>query len=256
VIRPDIDWFDSFDLPGVREQLDSLGDQLLSIEVINPIQVFAWDMEHGLLSCDRLLMGFPTGNQQSFGTGAEWGAAYAFGIPAVAWIPDMTGDRKVHAFLQANVSDYVDLGQAVDVITNADFKANKFESALGEAFLVMRKIMIDRQIKYGPNNISRNGVLGLIVRMGDKLSRIENDHQGSTLSDTRSEHAYNDEEPEDAWLDLANYSGPIHHMLVNNQWGLSLIRDAVEPPSENDHEQSQLLMSDAPSNLDIGHEHQ
>lgn len=57
------------------------------------------------------------------------------------------------------------------------------------------EVMADRQLKYGPGNIARHGVQGVLVRLDDKLSR---------LSHTSAD--FEDERLKDAWIDIANYA--------------------------------------------------
>jgi len=82
-----------------------------------------------------------------------------------------------------------------------------FEEAMDPILAEMRELMLDRQYKYGPENIRSMGIHGLIVRINDKLSRIKEDHK---------------EEREDAWKDLANYAGIIALMVMRDNWGLPL----------------------------------
>lgn len=59
----------------------------------------------------------------------------------------------------------------------------------------LSEVMMDRQRKYGPGNIARHGVTGVLVRLDDKLSR---------LSHTSAD--FEDERLKDAWIDIANYA--------------------------------------------------
>lgn len=52
-----------------------------------------------------------------------------------------------------------------------------FETALGEALAEVRELMISRHAKYGPGNIARHGELGLLVRLGDKYERLDNNRE-------------------------------------------------------------------------------
>lgn len=241
---PDVEWWDPFDLPAMKHfvlEEESKETNKASYETpVSPLEMFNWDVEQGVLSCDRVLLGFPTGNQASFGTGWEAGCAYSYGIPIITWIPEMsTGPAIHHPFLKANALIESNLQEAARIAVEDIFLPARFQAALGEALLIMRRIMVDRQTKYGPANITRNGVLGLLIRMGDKMSRIEYDHRSSTMESQQGQHDYHDESPEDAWLDLANYAGPIHHMLTHGTWGLPLMLRAVEMirDSETDHAQ-------------------
>jgi len=104
-----------------------------------------------------------------------------------------------------------------------------YEQALDIVLAEMREIMLDRHRKYGPNNILRGDVHGLITRIGDKLARIEEDHKYCSFKVckwdnvlTPEDREFTDETAEDAWLDLANYAGPIGIMLQRGWWELPL----------------------------------
>lgn len=112
-----------------------------------------------------------------------------------------------------------------------DFDPSTFEEALDLVLTDMRAIMLDRQRKYGPTNITRGGIHGLIVRIGDKLARIEEDHKDCPFKGKCNCRELPDEAREDAWLDLANYSGPIALMLQRGVWGLPLEEDYCAPTS-------------------------
>ena len=97
-----------------------------------------------------------------------------------------------------------------------------FEQAMDLILAEMRELMIDRQYKYGPTNISSMGVHGLIVRINDKLSRIKEDHKNCSFLGECVVRDLPDEAREDAWKDLANYAGIIALMLMRGKWGLPL----------------------------------
>ena len=67
-----------------------------------------------------------------------------------------------------------------------------------------------KQQDYGPKNISKHGITGVLVRMDDKLSRIEN-----LLA--KKDNTAQCESLEDSFLDLSNYS-LICVLLLRNQW--------------------------------------
>ncbi len=64
---------------------------------------------------------------------------------------------------------------------------------------------------YGSNNILKYGIIGIIVRIGDKIARFEN------LSKNKSEQMVNDEKIEDTLLDIINYA-TYGEMLSDNVW--------------------------------------
>lgn len=69
-----------------------------------------------------------------------------------------------------------------------------------------RLIMVERQHKYGPHNISAMGFDGVIVRMNDKFARLRNGLA-----------AHGDESVADTLYDLANYS-IIALMVYEGSW--------------------------------------
>jgi len=78
----------------------------------------------------------------------------------------------------------------------------KFDAHQDEA----RLIMVSRQHKYGPHNISAMGFDGVIVRMNDKFARLRNGLA-----------PHGDESVADTLYDLANYS-LIALMVYERSW--------------------------------------
>lgn len=76
----------------------------------------------------------------------------------------------------------------------------------GGLFDELFQLMEGRHAKYGPGNISRHGVPGILVRMDDKLARL-----------AHSEADFGDESYRDAWLDVINY-GLIALMFMDGVW--------------------------------------
>lgn len=72
------------------------------------------------------------------------------------------------------------------------------------------QLLVDRHHKYGAGNINRAKHVGLIIRMGDKHARLQN-NAGD----------FEDETMIDAWYDLVGY-GTISVMLANNWFNLPL----------------------------------
>ena len=96
-----------------------------------------------------------------------------------------------------------------------------WEAAVDFVLNEMRGVMVDRQNKYGPANIRDGGVHGLLTRITDKLARMKQDHEECTFfGECREREQVGDEKPDDAWLDLANYAGPIGLMLRRGWWEL------------------------------------
>ena len=65
-------------------------------------------------------------------------------------------------------------------------------------------IMVERQAAYGPNNISRLGVHGTLMRIQDKLARLEH-LMGDGYSEATAEGLPLDPAIEDSLIDMANY---------------------------------------------------
>lgn len=88
-----------------------------------------------------------------------------------------------------------------------------FEGLFEVIFEEAAGIMVDRQEKYGPHNIPRHGLAGIVVRMGDKLARLDNvvlegagDLPDETIKDTL--------------LDLVNYAA-IGIAVLEKQWTIT-----------------------------------
>jgi hypothetical protein len=86
-------------------------------------------------------------------------------------------------------------------------------------FNVITNTLIKKQKDYGPKNISRFGLNGLVIRAHDKVARVEN-----LLSKPNSnETAVNDESIYDTLLDISGYAA-IAMMWVNRDFLLPLGR--------------------------------
>lgn len=114
-----------------------------------------------------------------------------------------------------------------------------FEQAVDACLADMRAVMLERHHKYGPNNIRRLGLLGVLSRAeNDKLERLRRcydredvrakcfaagmatflvDKYLPSLSD-----AFTDDTVDDAHIDAANYLGPISLMLRRGWWDLPM----------------------------------
>lgn len=93
-----------------------------------------------------------------------------------------------------------------------------FEKIYGEAW----DIMMQRQRRYGPENIRKQGLHGVTTRIGeDKLSRIKNTLRGKVIAGEVVLDEMGPEEmavAEDAFFDIANYS-LICISLMRKKWG-------------------------------------
>jgi len=70
----------------------------------------------------------------------------------------------------------------------------------------VQSLMEDRHAKYGSGNISKRGIPGVLVRLDDKLARIDN-----------GDMDYADESYRDAWMDVVGY-GLVALMCLDGNW--------------------------------------
>jgi len=71
---------------------------------------------------------------------------------------------------------------------------------------------------YGPHNISKFGILGVLIRSSDKIERLINLYGKSTLKETTIPTTQNiDESISDSWADLSIY-GAIARIILNDKW--------------------------------------
>lgn len=87
-----------------------------------------------------------------------------------------------------------------------------WEQAVDVCLAELRTVMIERHTKYGPGNIARHGELGVIVRVSDKVERLNNMIE-------RGGRDFADDSVEDAYTDLGNY-GVIGLMVRRGWWAL------------------------------------
>lgn len=81
-----------------------------------------------------------------------------------------------------------------------------FEIVLDKALAEVRELMVSRHAKYGPGNIARHGELGLLVRLGDKYERLDNNRED-----------LEDESVDDTVDDIIGY-GVIWKLWRKGQW--------------------------------------
>jgi hypothetical protein len=81
-----------------------------------------------------------------------------------------------------------------------------FEVSLDAALSEVRELMVSRHKKYGPGNILRHGEYGVIVRLGDKYERLDNNREDLA-----------DESVDDTVDDVIGY-GVIMKMLRAGTW--------------------------------------
>jgi len=99
-----------------------------------------------------------------------------------------------------------------------------FSKIYGEAW----DIMIERQTRYGPENIRGQGIHGVMTRIGqDKLSRINNTLNGKVVAGAVILDEMSDSDKavaEDAFFDIANYA-LICISLLRANWGYPMEKD-------------------------------
>lgn len=76
-------------------------------------------------------------------------------------------------------------------------KQEELKHKAKEFFKEARSILLDRNKKYGDKNIKSRGLQGVIVRLSDKLARLEH------LSENKDA---TDESIKDTCIDIANYA--------------------------------------------------
>jgi len=88
-----------------------------------------------------------------------------------------------------------------------------------EEFLKDIQLFDKKQGDYGPQNISKFGVIGVLVRSSDKIERLINLYKTSTLKETTTPiMQVQDETVENTWADLSVY-GAIARTLDKGKWG-------------------------------------
>lgn len=98
-----------------------------------------------------------------------------------------------------------------------------WDAAVEAFYAEAHAIMLDRQAKYGPANVTAQGLYGIATRLSaDKIARLMKSLNGRVISgqvvlDEIEEHA--DESFDDTLMDIANYA-LIAWMLRHNYWTL------------------------------------
>ena len=108
---------------------------------------------------------------------------------------------------------------------HAPYSEGTFEYIFARFFREAFDLLVERQRKYGPDNIISLGPLGVLSRVkDDKLQRVKRSLNGSVVHGEvildEPTH-FDDESYEDALLDIANYA-LIMLALHRSLWGLPL----------------------------------
>jgi len=88
--------------------------------------------------------------------------------------------------------------------------------AIIEQLLSDIRLFDQKQADYGPHNISKFGVIGVLVRASDKIERLINLHKDSTLTSSDTLTPSN-ESVTDSWQDLSVY-GAIARVVNEGNW--------------------------------------
>jgi len=105
----------------------------------------------------------------------------------------------------------------------ADLSPKTWDDAVERFYADANSIMVDRQAKYGPANVIKQGLYGICTRLAaDKVERLMKSLNGKVVSgqvvlDDIAVHE--DESFEDTLFDIANYA-LIAWMLRKGYWSL------------------------------------
>lgn len=99
-----------------------------------------------------------------------------------------------------------------------------FEGSVDQILSELRKVMIKKQMDYGPRNILDAGQMGVLVRMNDKIARLKNLFGFNT--DWKERESQN-EAIEDSFIDIANYA-IIFLMLRKGTFDKPLEREGIK----------------------------
>jgi len=116
--------------------------------------------------------------------------------------------------LLIGVIDPIDIKPVFDKVkSTAIFKileTNKtsIESILDESF----NLGVSKNNDYGSENILKFGIIGIIVRLGDKIARYKN-----LTTNKNTQQKVKDETIKDTLMDIVNYA-TYGEMLSNNVW--------------------------------------
>lgn len=144
---------------------------------------------------------------------------YPAALPEFDW--DQVELRR-REYEQERLEPYRDL---VEKINREPTFQDTFQDIFDQAF----DLLVQRQIKYGPNNIAQQGMWGVLTRIADdKISRIKRAFSGSIVNGQIQldpiPEGDTDDTFEDACLDLINY-GAILLALKRGEWGRPLEGD-------------------------------
>lgn len=103
-----------------------------------------------------------------------------------------------------------------------------FEQTFADIFNSAFDLLVERQRKYGPENIEALGLWGVFGRLADdKVNRLRRAFNGEVRRgrlDVRLDDEYEDESIDDAIFDIANYA-LIMYAQKHGLWGAPLEED-------------------------------
>lgn len=107
-----------------------------------------------------------------------------------------------------------------------------FQQAFAQIFDETFDLLVERQRKYGPENIRNQGIYGVVNRLADdKVARVRQSLQGDVVNGQVVLNPIIDREAtdtfEDALKDIANYA-MIALALHRGVWGLPLSDESEE----------------------------
>ena len=107
-----------------------------------------------------------------------------------------------------------------------------FQEVFTELYDEAFNLLVERQRKYGPENIRSQGIYGVLTRLSDdKIARVKQSLQGTIVNGKIDLDPIRDAEAtdtfEDALLDIANYA-LIALSLHRGLWGCPLEEDVEE----------------------------
>jgi hypothetical protein len=94
-----------------------------------------------------------------------------------------------------------------------------FPEAAEKVAREMVDLLIKKQRDYGPKNILEFGLIGVLIRVNDKIERLKNLY--GVKDGTFQEKVAKNESILDTWKDLGNYS-IIAQLLINNSFELPM----------------------------------
>lgn len=71
-----------------------------------------------------------------------------------------------------------------------------YEEKLDLVLYRIKVMLMAKHHDYGENNLKKHGLFGILVRLSDKMSRLDHIEAGSMVNETK----------EDTWKDIAGYA--------------------------------------------------